>query len=297
MKLSLGPVPYFWPRDRIEAFYREVETWPVDVVYLGETVCSKRRALGPAEWMTLAGRLESAGKEVVLSTLALLEAESERAGLERICGNGRYPVEANDMAAVYRLASRGGFVAGPHLNIYNREALGLIADCGAMRWVPPVELAGDTVAALQAERPPRLTTEVLAFGRLPLSFSARCFTARAHDLPKDDCAWRCEDYPDGLALETQEGGGLFAVNGIQLQSAVPCNLIESVPRMVEMGIDVLRISPLARGTAEAVEAFDAVLRGARAPAEAQEGLASLSPGGWCNGYWHGYAGMAWERPA
>ena len=77
MKLSLGPLQYFWPRERTLAFYREAAGWPVDVVYLGETVCSKRRELGTRDWIALAAELADAGKEVVLSSLALVEAESE----------------------------------------------------------------------------------------------------------------------------------------------------------------------------------------------------------------------------
>ena len=77
MKLSLGPLQYFWPRERTLAFYREAAHWPVDVVYLGETVCSKRRELGTRDWIALADELAASGKEVVLSSLALVEAESE----------------------------------------------------------------------------------------------------------------------------------------------------------------------------------------------------------------------------
>src|SRR5687768_4574790 len=77
MKLSLGPLQYFWPRERTYAFYREVPDWPIDIVYLGETVCSKRRELRTRDWIALARELADAGKEVVLSSLALVEAESE----------------------------------------------------------------------------------------------------------------------------------------------------------------------------------------------------------------------------
>ena len=60
MKLSLGPLQYFWPRERTLAFYREAAAWPVDIVYLGETVCSKRRELRTAEWIALAEELAAA---------------------------------------------------------------------------------------------------------------------------------------------------------------------------------------------------------------------------------------------
>jgi collagenase-like PrtC family protease len=43
-----------------------------------------------------------------------------------------------------------------------------------------------------------METELFGYGRLPLAFSARCFTARHYNLQKDDCQFRCLDHPDGL---------------------------------------------------------------------------------------------------
>ncbi len=45
-----------------------------------------------------------------------------------------------------------------------------------------------------------VATEVFAFGRMPLAFSARCFTARHHRLKKDECDFRCRDDADGMLL-------------------------------------------------------------------------------------------------
>ena len=84
MQLSLGPPQYFWPRERTLAFYREAVTWPLDRIHLGETVCSKRRELGTRDWIALADELAASGKQIVLSTLALIEAESELGALRRI---------------------------------------------------------------------------------------------------------------------------------------------------------------------------------------------------------------------
>ena len=42
MKLSLGPVLYYWDKEQLGRFYSEMSTLPLDVIYLGETVCSKR---------------------------------------------------------------------------------------------------------------------------------------------------------------------------------------------------------------------------------------------------------------
>jgi len=49
--------------------------------------------------------------------------------------------------------------------------------------------------AMQAEQREMSELEVIAFGRLPLAFSARCFTARALDVTKDQCGFRCIPQP------------------------------------------------------------------------------------------------------
>ncbi|MHB0889523.1 U32 family peptidase [Acidithiobacillus sp.] len=286
MKIALGPILYYWPKEHVEEFYAAAARWPVDTVYLGETVCSKRRALRRYDWLAIAGRLRDAGKEVVLSTQALLEANSELLQLEQFCNNGEYPVEANDMAAVQLLAGRVPFIAGPHINCYNGETLALLAGLGASRWVPPVELSAASIGALQGQRPAGMETEVFAYGRLPLAFSARCFTARADNVGKDDCEQRCIHDPDGRPLHTQEDQRLFTVNGIQLQSGTPCNLLGELGPMGEMGVDIVRISPQAEGTEAVVRAFRATLDKNPAPE-----LPALD---YCNGYWHGAPGMAWQ---
>jgi len=88
-----------------------------------------------------------------------------------------------------------------------------LAKQGLKRWVLPVELSRQTLADMQRLRPDGVETEVLVYGRLPLAYSARCFTARAHNLPKDDCQFRCLDYPDGLPLSTREGEDFLVLNG------------------------------------------------------------------------------------
>ncbi len=317
MKLSLGPILYFWEREAVLDFYARAADSAADVVYLGEVVCSKRRALRAEDWLGIAERLEAAGKEVVLSTLALIEAESELGAMRRLCENGQFGVEANDMGAVNLLAGRarfiahhipvdrpsgalcalksapGGFVAGPHLNVYNAGTLGLLAQAGAHRWVLPVELGVEQLAALQATRPDGMETEVFVFGRLPLALAARCFTARAHNLAKDDCGFRCADYPDGMLLSTQESKPFLTLNGVQTQSAETCNLVAELPEMQRFGVDVARISPQSSGTFEIAEIFRAVLDGALDPHSASARLAAYAPHKSCNGYWYGRPGMDW----
>ncbi|MCG5525069.1 U32 family peptidase [Ectothiorhodospira haloalkaliphila] len=293
MKLSLGPIPYYWPRERVMDFYKAIETAPVDIVYLSETVCSKRRELRAADWLELADRLSESGKTVVMSTLALMEAESERLALERLVNNGRYMIEANDATGL-GLSMGKPFVAGPHINTYNAGTLKELADVGAVRWVMPVELSRDILAAMHAARPEGLETEVWGFGRLPLAFSARCFTARARNLPKDSCELACIDYPGGLSMSTQDGKGFLTINGIELQSADPCNLIEAVPELMDMGVEVLRISPEPEGTEQVIQAFRDCVEGTRSSAQAMEQIRGLYPR-FSNGYWKGEAGMNWQE--
>ncbi len=286
MKLSLGSLQYFWPRERTLAFYRETVDWPLDIIYLGETVCSKRRELGTRDWIDLAHELAASGKQIVLSSLALIEAESELGALKRLVEEGGLMIEANDLSAVQLCRERSvPFVAGPTLNVYNHRALGLLIDDGLRRWVPGVEqgqaLIAEVCAAMQAEGKTMPELEVIAFGRLPLSFSARCFTARALDVPKDQCGFRCIDYPDGMPLATREGKPFLRVNGIQIQGEEITDLGPELPHLRALGVDVLRLYPQAEGMAGIVAHFDRARRDAQAPASI----------GARNGYWHGEAGM------
>ena len=296
MKLSLGPILYYWERERVLDFYVQAAGWPVDIVYLGEVVCSKRRALRPGDWLEIAASLALAGKEVVLSTLALIEAESELAALRRAVANGRFPVEANDAAALNILSAAAGarFVAGPYLNVYNGETLTLLNELGACRWVLPVEQSRDMLAALQARRPHGMETEVQVFGRLPLALSARCFTARARHLPKDNCEFCCRDYPDGLALSTREGNRFLTLNGIQTQSGSSCNLAGAIAELKRLDVDVARLSPQSQDMDKIVQLFHAALAGELSELETERAIGAYLPAGVCNGYWHGEPGMTWR---
>lgn len=291
MKLSLGPLLYYWPRETVLAFYREAARWPVDTVYLGETVCSRRRELKLADWIAIGAELAGAGKEVVLSTFELIESDADLRAMHAVVDNGAFRVEANDMAAVRALAGNGPFVAGPFLNVYNAGTLALLAELGATRWVAPVELSREGLAAVVADAPAAIETEVFAYGRLPLAVSARCFTARYNNLTKDHCEFRCIEHPDGMALDTQDAEHFLVLNGVQTQSASVQSLVPVLGEARAAGANLLRISPQSRGTAEVVAVFREAASGALSPDDAAARLAPLMPGAPCDGYWHGKPGL------
>ncbi len=298
LKIALGPLLYYWPRDTVMSFYEEVANGPADIVYLGETVCSRRHEVRAADWLAIAVQLREAGKEVILSSMALLESSADLTALRRLAANGEFEVEANDMGAVNLLAGRP-FIAGPHLNVYNAGTLKLLHERGARRWVMPLEMSRASLDTLQKTRPAGMATEVFALGRLPLAFSARCFTARHRNLPKDDCRFSCIAHPDGLPMNTREGQPFLVLNGIQTQSASVYNLAGDFNALVDSGVDVVRVSPQSQHTAQVLAVFDALRDGRAAPDQAAGDLAPLLPGAACDGYWHGKPGLEWQagRPA
>lgn len=295
MKLSLGPVQYYWPRVAMLQFYQAMCEAPVDTVYLGETVCSRRHELRLNDWLDVADMLTQAGKEVVLSTQVLIESRQELATLRNVAANGRYGVEANDMGAV-RCLNGASFVAGPFLNIYNPPVLHLLHGQGARRWVMPLEMGRDGLAGMLDDKPGAMETEVFVYGRMPLAFSARCFTARHRNLPKDNCQYVCGDHPDGLMLRTREDASFLVLNGIQTQSAQVCNLIHAVPVLRQLGVEYLRISPQAEHTARIIQLFRDAVDARLSPDDAFTDMEPLMPAPACNGYWHNLPGRQWCVP-
>ena len=292
MKLALGPLLYYWSREATFDFYKKVADSAADIVYLGETVCSRRHELRLDDWLAVGEQLAAAGKEVVMASQSLIESESDLKALRRIVAKAEFRVEANDMSAVNVLseAGRRDWVAGPSLNIFNPHTLGLMAEAGATRWMAPPEMSGAVLAELLANGAPAIETEVLAWGRLPLAHSARCFTARHYNLQKDTCEFRCLDIKDGLLVRTREGEPFLTLNGVQTQSARVHNLLADLPS-VRRTAQVLRVSPQGDNTLEVLQLFRDALADAVAPQDAFARSAPWMAEGPCNGFWHGRPGV------
>ncbi|WP_370422619.1 U32 family peptidase [Pantoea vagans] len=288
MQYALGPVLWYWPTDTLEDFYQQAVRSSADIIYLGEAVCSKRRATPYARWMALARDVASSGKQVVLSTLALLQSPSELKELQRYVENGEFLIEANDIGTVNMAAERHlPFVAGPTLNVYNADTLRLLVKEGMTRWCMPVEMSRDWLLQLLAQCETRgirqqFEVEVMGYGHLPLALSARCFTARSENRAKDDCETCCINYPTGRRVNSQEGQQVFVLNGIQTMSGYCYNLGNDLAGMRGQ-VDCVRLSPQDTSTLAEIDRFRANENG-QAPLMVAKGCD-------CNGYWRKLAGM------
>ncbi|WP_446751391.1 U32 family peptidase [Vibrio sp. S11_S32] len=288
LKYSLGPLLYFWAKNDVEDFYQQAKNSPADIIYLGESVCSKRREIKPKDWFEIAKDLADGGKQVVLSTMALLEAPSEVNIMKKYVDNGDFAIEANDVSGI-QLASEAKvpFIVGPAVNTYNAHTLKLFAKQGMIRWCMPVELSRDWLINVLAQCDElgirdQFEVEVFSHGYLPLAYSARCFTARAENKAKDDCETCCIKYPTGIQVASQEGQEVFNLNGIQTQSGYCYNLGNDLVGMQGV-VDVVRLSPLGINTLSTLAQFKAN----------EQGLSPLSiESRECNGYWHKLAGLA-----
>lgn len=287
MQFSLGPLLFYWPKADTQAFYEAAAQSQADIIYLGETVCSKRRELKGDDWIALARQVASSGKQAVLSTLALISAPSELKEVKRLVDNGDLLIEANDLGTV-QLAREGGlpFVCGPAINAYNAEVLRMLLKNGMRRWVMPVELSRDWLVQLNEDlgsARQQFEVEVFAYGHLPLAYSARCFTARSLDKPKDNCELACIHYPTGRLASSREGQKVFNLNGIQTQSGYCYNLGNELEGMAGL-VDVVRLSPEGVETLDMLARFKANQQG-QAPLPLQQERD-------CNGYWRQIPGMS-----
>lgn len=292
VKLTLGPIACHWSAEARRDFYARIaDEAPVDEVYLGEVICSKRAPFSEADIPATIDRLERGGKRVILSTLAEVMLRRERKATADLAEIDTPEIEINNAAGLYARGRRPHRI-GPFMNAYNEETIRWMARQGATHICLPAELPRDAVAvAAKAARDLGLTMEVQVFGRASLAVSARCYHARAHGRTKDNCLFVCEEDPDGMPLRTRDDQPILRVNGIQTQSESYLDLLPEIPAMRDMGISHLRLMPQVVDMVRVAGIFRAAADGALDMAEAEDRLSQLcAPVRFSNGFWHGAAG-------
>jgi collagenase-like PrtC family protease len=290
--LTLGPLLFHWPAKKRRDFYARIaDEAPVDCVHLGEVVCSKRAPFSEAELPSIAERLRAAGKQVVLSTLAMVTSERELEAVRANCEAG-FLVEANDVSCLRALAGRP-HVVGPLINMFNEGSFAWLVRQGAIRVAPPPEVSAAGLGALAAQAG-AVDIEATVFGRHTLSVSARCYHARSRGLHKDNCQYVCEEDPDGLAVQTLDGQDIVAINGIATMSHGYAVLLRELPDLIGRGVRRFRLSPQEVDMVAVARAYRDTLDQRLDAEEAMHRLAALTgtvpP---INGYMHGREGLAW----
>lgn len=290
-KLSLGPVLFNWSPDQLRDFYARIaDEADVDRVHLGEVVCGKRQPFTEGLWPELIERLEAAGKEVVLSTLALPYTPRERASVIDFSSLDQL-AEINDLTALKTVTGKP-FIVGPFVNVYNEGAARFLAKRGATGICLPVELPISSVSVIAAALP-EVEFELYAFGRLPLALSGRCYHARLHGLHKDSCQFVCDRDPDGLAVDTLDGQRFLAINGIQTLSHGVEAFCPTPDELAKLGVRRLRLSPHTSDMVAVARLYRALNAGAAGRAETLAGLKALGlPGELVDGFTRGEPGSA-----
>lgn len=291
-QLTLGPIAYHWSSDARRDFYARIaDEAPVDEVYLGEVICSKRAPFHEADLPATIQRLERAGKRVILSTLAEVMLKRERKATGDIAEMDSAEIEVNNAAGLFARGKRPHRI-GPFMNAYNEATIAWMAGQGATHVCLPAEMPAPAIAAAaRAAGALGLGAEVQVYGRASLAVSARCYHARAHGRTKDNCQFVCEEEPDGMPLRTRDDRPILRVNGIQTLSESYVDLLPEVARLIADGVTHLRLMPQAVDMVAVAQVFRDVLDGRVPTGEADARLATLSgDAGLSNGFYHGTAG-------
>ena len=294
-QLTLGPIQYHWPAPQWKDFYKRIaDEAPIDIVYIGEVICSKRAPFYEPLYEEVADYLKKAGKKVIFSTLAEVMIKHDRKMVSGMADAKNILVEANDTSALYYLSGRPHTI-GPFMNIYNENTLTFLALNGAEHVCFPPELPGPSLSVL-SRRASQLgiSTEVLVYGRIPLALSARCYHARTHGRVKDNCQFVCENDADGMELKTLKGQPFLAINGIATMSHTCLNLAQEIEMLADMGISHYRLSPHNHDMVKVSKLFRKILEKKVDPLSMTEELKEVRPDiPFSNGFFHKAKGYEW----
>ena len=243
MDLTIGPNAFFWPAETVRGFYAALASTTAARVVIGEWVCSKRLPFWQSEIPAAVQVLQAAGKEVALSSLALITLPRERRQTTELFATG-LPVEIADLSALRHLPEGHPFWVSPLINVYNEGTLEWLARKGAVRVCLPPELPLASVAVLaKAAQALGVAVEIWGHGRVPLAISGRCYHARLHDHAKDSCQFVCGEDPHGRSVETLEGRAFLAVNGVQTMGHAITTAARHIADLRAAGVAALRLSP------------------------------------------------------
>lgn len=295
MDLTVGPNQFFWDAAAVRTFYDKLAQAPVARVVLGELVCSKRLPFWQDEIPLAVETLQAAGKDVALTTLALITLKRERKLTADLAGMG-LPVEVNDISALRHIPAGTPFWVGPLVNVYNEGTLRWLASRGAVRVCLPPELPLTSIVVLaETARELGVAIEVWGHGRLPLAISGRCYHARLHDRAKDSCQFICAEDPDGREVETLDGQQFLAVNGVQTLSQSTACMARQAPHFGKAGVASLRISPQTGDFNAICQGYADLIAGHIEAAALAEQLATQVPGGrLSDGFPRGPSGAHWS---
>lgn len=288
-KLTLGPLFFHWsPEKRRDFYYRMADEAPIDDVYMGEVVCSKREPFFDPYRDLVIERLEQAGKQVILSSLALLTLPREMEALRRLSTGSRL-LEANDVAAVNLLAGKP-FIVGPMITVLNEGALSYLVSQGAKRLVFAAEMNGTAMQNL-AHTFQDIETEAQVFGRQPLAISMRCYSARAEGRDKDHCRFACAQEGDGLQADTLDGDAILTINGTQTLTSGCLVLTHEITALQQAGISHFRLSPQNVDMVRVAQAYRETLDGKIDSETLSNTLKDIiNQDQWINGFYHGKEG-------
>jgi collagenase-like PrtC family protease len=297
-KLTIGPVLFHWDEGKKLDFYKRIaDEAPVDTVYLGEVICSKRTPFFEKNYEAVAERLKSAGKRVVYSTLSEVLIPRDRKIIQEFCEKALEAgeeIEVNDTSALYHISGKPHRI-GVLMNCYNEEAMKYMVSKGAYHVGLLPELPREAIAVMAKEGCKLgVSVEVQVFGRASLALSARCYHARAHGLRKGNCQFVCGRDDDGMDLSTLDDKPFLAVNGIQTLSDAYINLAYEIEDLRAMGVSYFRLSPHSNDMVATAKAFDALMHG---EIDTEEALSRVRESGvdkpFANGFYHKKAGLEW----
>lgn len=294
MDMTVGPNAFFWTAEAVRGFYAGIAAAPVARVVIGEWVCSKRLPFWQDEIPQAVETLQAAGKQVAITSLALITLMRERRQTADLAQMG-LPVEVNDLTALHHIPAGTPFWVGPMVNVYNEGTLGWLARRGATRVCLPPELPLASVAVLaRAGREAGVAVEVWGHGRVPLAISGRCYHARLHDRAKDSCLFVCGEDPDGRDVDTLDGQAFLTVNGVQTLGRAVTTVAGQLADLCAAGVSAIRLSPHVGDFVAVTGAYGAALTGSAAGLQGR--LAELMPGtDFCDGFLRARPGV--EAPA